>query len=330
MNKIICIDPPSNSYKNNKLFDVNDNHLNRDGSLIPYFELKKLLNNKGYKVLTSDLINFADVNSNYYYYSLGNINNFERFKLLGAKLMAIVIMEPPIVDSKPYDLMSKLSDYFEKIYSYDISPKYKNLQRFYFTQYRKSVIHKYWSNNIRINKLVLINSSHKPLLKKDELYSKRIDIISLLSKTNSIDLYGRGWGKWYSRSNLWKPYWSNISSILNAYKGSCISKYEVLKDYNFAICFENMIMPGFISEKIFDCFYSGTIPIYLGDPNISDTIPSDTFIDYRDFSNINDLLKYLDDMPKKVVKQYKDKGRDFIESAKSENFRNSLMDIFNV
>ena len=62
-----------------------------------------------------------------------------------------------------------------------------------------------------------------------------------------------------------------------------------------------------ISEKIFDCFYSGTIPIYLGDPNISDTIPSDTFIDYRDFSNINDLLKYLDDMPKKVVKQYKDK-----------------------
>ena len=34
-----------------------------------------------------------------------------------------------------------------------------------------------------------------------------------------------------------------------------------------------MEMKGYISEKIFDCFYSGTIPIYLGAKDVKTIFP---------------------------------------------------------
>ena len=43
---------------------------------------------------------------------------------------------------------------------------------------------------------------------------------------------------------------------------------------------------GYISEKIFDCFFAGTVPLYLGAPDIEDYIPADTFIDLRQFREL--------------------------------------------
>ena len=56
--------------------------------------------------------------------------------------------------------------------------------------------------------------------------------------------------------------------------------------------FKKYGMKGYISEKIFDCFYSGAIPIYLGATDVKDYIQEDTFIDYRNFENSSDLLSY--------------------------------------
>ena len=58
-----------------------------------------------------------------------------------------------------------------------------------------------------------------------------------------------------------------------------------LSKYKFSICFENSITAGYISEKIFDCFYAGTIPIYYGDPNVKESIDPDSFIDFRKFDD---------------------------------------------
>ena len=48
------------------------------------------------------------------------------------------------------------------------------------------------------------------------------------------------------------------------YRGIATSKAEVLGKYTFALCFENQILKGWITEKIFDCFFAGTIPILRG------------------------------------------------------------------
>lgn len=41
-----------------------------------------------------------------------------------------------------------------------------------------------------------------------------------------------------------------------------------LKDYRYSICCENTLQNGFNSEKLNDCFLTGTIPIYWGSTNI--------------------------------------------------------------
>jgi len=53
------------------------------------------------------------------------------------------------------------------------------------------------------------------------------------------------------------------------------NKIEYLKEFKFNICAENTISDGYITEKIFDAFSSGCIPIYAGDkklePNVINT-----------------------------------------------------------
>jgi hypothetical protein len=54
-----------------------------------------------------------------------------------------------------------------------------------------------------------------------------------------------------------------------------------------------MMLDGWITEKIFDCFYSGTIPVYLGAPDIDDWIRADCFVDMRGFSDFAELRAFL-------------------------------------
>lgn len=46
------------------------------------------------------------------------------------------------------------------------------------------------------------------------------------------------------------------------------NKIEYLKQFKFNICPENSLEDGYVTEKLFDAFYSGCIPIWWGDENI--------------------------------------------------------------
>ena len=45
-------------------------------------------------------------------------------------------------------------------------------------------------------------------------------------------------------------------------------KIEWLKSYKFNICFENSSYPGYLTEKLFDAFMGGCVPIYWGDTSL--------------------------------------------------------------
>jgi hypothetical protein len=66
---------------------------------------------------------------------------------------------------------------------------------------------------------------------------------------------------------------------------SCYNSIELLKIYNqykFIIAFENSNTQGYITEKIFNVFLAKSIPIYDGDPNITDVINLNSFLQYDD------------------------------------------------
>ena len=67
------------------------------------------------------------------------------------------------------------------------------------------------------------------------------------------------------------------------------NKEDGLKDYCFSICMENATYPNMFTEKITDCFMTGTIPIYYGIPNIGDFFDINGIIPLTDNFKIEDL-----------------------------------------
>jgi hypothetical protein len=94
------------------------------------------------------------------------------------------------------------------------------------------------------------------------------------------------------------------------------SLHLTLKDYRFYLAYENSIEPDFLSEKLFNSFFAGCVPIYLGAPNVLDTIPAETFIDRRKFDNYDDLYRYISTMPEKEYKKYLEAIAAFINGPK--------------
>jgi len=64
--------------------------------------------------------------------------------------------------------------------------------------------------------------------------------------------------------------WNNNigGAIGDRYNNFRASKCEWLQDYKFHICFENSSYPGYLTEKLFDAYAAGCIPIYWGDTSL--------------------------------------------------------------
>ena len=53
------------------------------------------------------------------------------------------------------------------------------------------------------------------------------------------------------------------------------TKLAVMRRFTYAIAFENSIETDYVTEKMFDPLGVGTIPIYLGAPNVDEFLPGD-------------------------------------------------------
>lgn len=70
-------------------------------------------------------------------------------------------------------------------------------------------------------------------------------------------------------------------------------KEASLKDYYFSIVIENSKTNNYFTEKLLDCFATGTIPIYWGCSNISDFFNPEGIININNVNDINNILSYL-------------------------------------
>ena len=94
-----------------------------------------------------------------------------------------------------------------------------------------------------------------------------------------------------------------------------------MKHYKFSFTYENTRdVPGYITEKIFDAFQSGVVPIYLGSPTVTEEIPANCFIDMRKFPSYHALYEYLVSMPEQEFNQYLENIRAFLDSDKAKLF----------
>jgi hypothetical protein len=69
-------------------------------------------------------------------------------------------------------------------------------------------------------------------------------------------------------------------------------KEEGLCDYMFSIAIENGQYGTYFTEKLLDCFATGTIPVYLGAPDIGDYFNKDGIIDLSEEFDVSDEIYY--------------------------------------
>jgi hypothetical protein len=80
-----------------------------------------------------------------------------------------------------------------------------------------------------------------------------------------VDVYGRGW-----------------PNDLPNYRGICISKLDVFRTYRYALVFENQRQPGYVTEKLLDCFAAGIVPLYHGAPDAARDVPEGMFVPFTE------------------------------------------------
>jgi len=72
------------------------------------------------------------------------------------------------------------------------------------------------------------------------------------------------------------------------------TKLDTIKTYKFTLALENAIAKDYVTEKFYDPLVAGSVPVYLGAPNIEDFAPGDKcFINTADWESPAALARHL-------------------------------------
>jgi len=273
--------------------------VNKDG----FFNIAKIIEEKGYKVIATD--SYRNL-KNAKYIVIFDIHkkNLKEIKRLPKKKLILFAWEPPVVIPMNHD--KKYLNLFYKVYTFN-DDLIDNKKYFKF-HYPRAIPMIENLPSFEEKKLLCLISADKFFPHKNELYSERKKAIQYFEEyaEDEFDLYGIGWNK----------------NEFKSYKGSIKDKAPIMKNYKFSICYENTKnINGYVTEKIFDSFQAGCIPIYLGAENITNYIPQNCFIDKKKFKSYNELYVFLKTMPKDQYLTYLKNINAFLNSEKAELFK---------
>ena len=159
----------------------------------------------------------------------------------------------------------------------------------------------------RLNKAVMVQA-RKFSFVKGQFYSLRAQ---LASTDKRVDVFGPDWGNPDARlilriiaeflfalrasSGVDLETLGSVFSTPIRWHGPARDKISVMKDYKVAVTIENS--GGYMSEKIFDAFFSGCIPVYVGPSLEPFEVPGDLYVRAQpNLESIKSALTYALEM----------------------------------
>jgi len=70
-------------------------------------------------------------------------------------------------------------------------------------------------------------------------------------------------------------------------------KIEFFQRYKFTLAIENTIWPGYMTEKLVDPMFAGSIPIYVGDPQAKLSFDPASYVDFTCFPNLKQMIEFV-------------------------------------
>lgn len=222
--------------------------IGRDGCNLPMIALRNAIIEKGHKctVLTKNDIDSLDKEC--WFFVLDVPQDPEITKIITSypkEKSVLIIGDPPCV--LPYNYQPHLHEHYKKVFTHfsEIVDN-KHYFKFYYPQPFLNVIDEVVPFNQKklCTSIVGEHRSNHPY----ELYSARRNIISFFEQAHPTQFDFYGWG-WQAHNHP-------------CYRGTIADKLPFLKNYKFAICYENMRSQTYVTEKIFDILHAGCVPIY--------------------------------------------------------------------
>lgn len=182
--------------------------------------------------------------------------------------------------------------------------------------------------------LCCLIAGNKSLARSDnrDLYVERIKTIQWFEKhaKDALNLYGTDWdlpmiGHGFTGKVL-RVLFKKLKRVrpfkkLQTYKGKLDRKSDALLTTKFNICYENVAdLPGYITEKIFDSFFYGCVPVYWGASNITQYIPANCFIDRKQFKNTAEMYAFLNTVTETEYIEYQRNIVRFLQSDQAQKF----------
>lgn len=172
------------------------------------------------------------------------------------------LIEPIEVAPQNYRLIEKLEGNFKKIYTHEKTLLSKG-EPYVLLPFGCCWVVKEDHRIYEKHKDISIVASNKRITSGHNL---RHSVIN--SFNGYFDVYGRGY--------------NNIPN-----------KLDGLKDYRFSIVIENCKRDYWFTEKLIDCFVTGTIPIYWGCPSIGEFFNIDGIITFDTLDELSEILNRI-------------------------------------
>ena len=279
------------------MFAIDHPVYNRDDCLRVFYNLREEALKRGYlleQIFSMDEAKECDLLIIFDVFP----KHFAQLERIPKEKRVLFLWEPPSTVPENADL--SFHTYFSKVYTWnDELVDQKTYFKFYYPVLHPMV----QPESFEAKKLCAMITCNKTSSHPNELYSERQKVVQFFEdKEGFFDLYGTWW-----------------SPSLHNYRGTVANKTDVLKGYKFTFAYENIRgIPGYVSEKIFDCFRAGSVPIYWGASNIATYVPRDCFIDRENFSSNEELFSFLSEMPEKEYAGYMQRIQAFLMSEQAQ------------
>lgn len=308
------------AYLKGEIFNPENKKLNRDNLLAIFHEIKRLFLDNEIDINTQDI--HAPEESDFILY-----NEMPQFGgLVSAKERSFgLLYECEVI--RPDNWKQSSHGKFQKIFTWHDG--FKGNEKYRKINFTHSGAVDFLEFDKKKGFCTLI-AGRKSAFHKYELYSEREKSIRWFEKNHPQDFefYGAGWDRLMLQGsivlralNRIRPLGRLLAGSWPSYKGMVDNKLETLRQYKFSICYENaQMIPGYITEKIFDSFVAGCVPVYWGAPNIEEYVPKECFIDRRNFSSHEDLYKFLIGIDRDRYAEYQQAIFKYLQSEQHKQF----------
>jgi len=148
-----------------------------------------------------------------------------------------------------------------------------------------------------------------------QLHDRRLELLECLARRREIAVFGSGWDRLENLPSRWEERLRRVSGVFH---GPCDDKRGTMRAYRFGIAYENTACPGWVTEKIVDCFLAGIVPVYLGAPDIAEFVPAGCFLDAARYASPEDLADRMRLMAATEALAMLAAGRAYLESPAGE------------